>query len=173
MRGPDVLEKSRVGGTELWDLSPALYPEPALSGRGPLTSLTCTVHQEKWNNNQYAYSTTLLWESKQWKCIMKSFWILLVCLIKVSNNIVAIKILRWCRTEALESAPRLTCRGRQAGLPRKGRQRAGLQKTPPSRAEHGSSSAALAFFASEAITGLLSTDNFQWLILNTLPKFCV
>lgn len=46
MRGPSVLEKSRVGGTELWDLSPALYPEPAGSGTGPLTYLTCTVHQE-------------------------------------------------------------------------------------------------------------------------------
>lgn len=46
MRGPDVLDKSRVGGTDLRDLSTALSPEPAGSGTGPITTPTCTVHQE-------------------------------------------------------------------------------------------------------------------------------
>lgn len=46
MRGTDVMKKSRAGGTELGGLSPALYPKPAGSGTGHLTSLTFTVHQE-------------------------------------------------------------------------------------------------------------------------------
>lgn len=46
MRDTDELEKSGVGGIELVDLSPALYPEPAGSGTGHLTSPTRTVHQE-------------------------------------------------------------------------------------------------------------------------------